>query len=135
MQFWGRGGIGVQCMLACGRPPLLQPSIRREEEQGAWGGLDEELGRTGGTGRGAEQGGEPSASLPTLAHPAHCPQCICTDSPPFNPSDNLYFFMQNYLMLRLLCRCNAMHWSPNISTLEVQSTPNTLSTPAFAPQR
>ena len=103
--------------------------------RGAWGGLEEEVGRTGGTGRGAEQGGEPSASLPTLAHPAHCPQCICTDSPPFNPSDNLYFFMQNYLMLRLLCRCNAMHWSPNISTLEVQSSPNTLSTPAFAPQR
>ena len=47
MQFWGKIGIGVQCMLACGRPPLLQPSIRREEEQGAWGGLDEGRSREG----------------------------------------------------------------------------------------
>ena len=100
MQFWGgRGKIGVQCMLACGRPPLaptIDPKGGGAGEQGGAGGTGGEIGGNGGNcmrggaGRGGE--GEPSASLPTLAcrPAAHCPQCICTDSSPFNPPV-LYF--------------------------------------------
>ena len=91
MQFWGKIGIGVQCMLACGRPPLA-PTIdpRGGGAAGSGGNWGTRWGeRGGGTRWGAEQGGEgePSASLPTLAYhpcPLSCPQCISTDFRPYN---------------------------------------------------
>ena len=52
MQFWGKIGIGVQCMLACGRPPLA-PTIDPRGGGAAgsggnwgtrWGERGEELG-------------------------------------------------------------------------------------------
>ena len=74
---FGAGGIGVQCMLACGRPPLaptIDPKGGGAGGAGEVGGTGGGVGEDGGTGfrGGAGRGGEPSASLPTLAC---CPPC------------------------------------------------------------
>ena len=53
MQFWGKIGIGVQCMLACGRPPLaptIDPKGGGAGGQGCVGGSGGGVGEDGGTG-------------------------------------------------------------------------------------